>query len=248
MRLHLSTWPEVKAYLESGTGIILPIGSTEQHGPTGLIGTDAITAEAISIEAGRRGGVMVGPTIPVGMAHHHMGFAGSMTLRPSTLIALIRDYVETLSSHGFRRFLFVNGHGGNINTVNAAFYEIYEAGRRDQGAKAPAIRCALCNWFTMPGVGAIQKELYGDNEGLHATPSEVAVTQAVFPDDIKSAPLEPLAPVEGWFTDWRDFRQQFPDGRMGSDPSLATPEHGRRFIDAAAAEILERHGAFLNGA
>ncbi len=245
MRLHLSTWTEVQTYLDTCAGILMPIGSTEQHGPTGLIGTDAITAEAISAEVGRRGPFLVGPTISVGMAHHHMGFPGSMTLRPSTLIRLVRDYVESLASHGFRRFLFVNGHGGNINTLNAAFYEIYESARRDRGRDAPDVDCALCNWFTMPGIATIQQELYGDGEGFHATPSEVAVTQAVHPEAIKTATLEPLAPVDPHFTDWRDFRTRFPDGRMGSDPSMATPEHGRRFLVSAAAEILERHGAFL---
>jgi len=246
--LHLSTWPEVESYLSSRQSIILPIGSTEQHGPTGLIGTDAITAEAISAEVGARSGTLVGPTIPVGMAHHHMAFPGSMTLKPSTLIALIRDYVVSLSAHGFRSVLFINGHGGNIPSVNAAFYEVYEELRTSRGTEAPAMRCSLCNWFTMPGVGVLQKELYGDNEGWHATPSEVAVTQAVYPDHIKTAPLEALAPVDPNFHDSRDFRARFPDGRMGSDPSLATPEAGRRFIDAAATEIIERYGAFLSGA
>lgn len=248
MLLSLSTWPEVERYLATRQSVILPIGSTEQHGPTGLIGTDHITAQAIATEVGQRTDTMVGPTIPVGMAHHHMAFPGSMTVKPSTLIALIRDYVLSLSAHGFRSVLFINGHGGNIASVQSAFYEIYEDLRREKGRDAPAVRCALCNWFTMPGVGALQAELYGDNEGWHATPSEVAVTQAVHPDHIKSAPLEPLPPVDPDFFDSRDFRARFPDGRMGSDPALATPEAGQRFIDAAASEIIEAHGAFLDGA
>jgi Uncharacterized protein, putative amidase len=68
MLLHLSTWPEVETYLESSRGIIIPIGSTEQHGPTGLIGTDAIAAEAISRAVGEAANALVAPTINVGMA------------------------------------------------------------------------------------------------------------------------------------------------------------------------------------
>ena len=83
MELHTSTWQEVEAYLEGSSGIIVPIGSTEQHGPTGLIGTDAITAEVISLRIGELTGALVGPTISIGMAEHHMAFPGSMTMRPS---------------------------------------------------------------------------------------------------------------------------------------------------------------------
>lgn len=247
MLLHLSTWPEVKNYLTHRRAIILPIGSTEQHGPTGLIGTDIITAQAIAEEVGHRTDTLVGPGIPVGMAHHHMGFPGSMTLRPSTLIQVVRDCVVSLTAHGFRDVLFINGHGGNMPSLHAAFYEIYEEARLAHGEAAPPVRCELCNWFLLPAVVALQRELYGDREGHHATPSEVAVTQHVHPKCIKIAHLDPNPGRAESFRDWRDFRDQFPDGRMGSDPSLATPKDGERFLHAAVAEIVARHGDFLNG-
>lgn len=104
MRLHLSTWPEVEAYLGRSSGIIFPIGSTEQHGPTGLIGTDAICAEAIAHGVADATDALVGPTINVGMALHHTAFPGSISLRPSTLIALIQDYLKPLVRYGFTRF------------------------------------------------------------------------------------------------------------------------------------------------
>jgi len=137
MQLLLQTWPEVEAYLQASRGIILPIGSTEQHGPTGLIGTDAICAEVIARGVGEATGALVAPTIAVGMAQHHMGFAGSMTLRPSTLIAVLQDMVESLVRHGFERFYFLNGHGGNIATLAAAFSEIYAARSLSTAATAP---------------------------------------------------------------------------------------------------------------
>ena len=83
MQLHLQTWTEVEAYLEKSRGIIVPIGSTEQHGPNGLIGTDAICAEVVARAVGEAAGALVAPTISVGMAQHHMAFTGSMTLRPA---------------------------------------------------------------------------------------------------------------------------------------------------------------------
>ena len=239
MQLQLQTWTEVEAYLRSNRGIILPIGSTEQHGPIGLIGTDAICAEVIARGVGEAAGALVAPTISVGMAQHHMGFAGSMTLRPSTLIAVLRDLVDSLARHGFERFYFLNGHGGNIATVTAAFSEIYAERSLSAAANAPAIKCRLRNWWQNQEVRQLSKELYGDAEGAHATPSEVAVTQFVYPEAIKSAPLDPPVAPWGDFTDAADYRRNFPDGRIGSNPALASPEAGRRLYGAAVAALTK---------
>jgi creatinine amidohydrolase len=247
MQLQLATWHEVEAYLTRSRGIIMPIGSTEQHGPNGLIGTDALCAEVIARGVGEKVDACVAPTIAVGMAQHHLGFAGSMTLRPSTLIQVIKDYVQSLQRHGFERFFFVNGHGGNIATVTAAFSELYAERSLDVGSNAPGIRCKLRNWWTGPRTGALAKELYGDAEGSHATPSEVAVTQFAFPDSIKSARLEPAVAPRGEFHDADDYRRRFADGRIGSNPGLATPEHGKRFYDIAVEEISEDYRKFVAG-
>src|SRR5215467_5904380 len=143
MQLQLQTWQEIENYLQTSRGIILPIGSTEQHGPSGLIGTDAICAEVIARGVGEAADALVGPTIAVGMAQHHLGFAGSMTLRPSTLIAVLKDMVDSLVRHGFERFYFINGHGGNIATVAAAFSEIYAARSLKASSNAAPIKCRL---------------------------------------------------------------------------------------------------------
>lgn len=237
MLLQLSTWPEVDAYLKTGTGIVMPIGSTEQHGPNGMIGTDAICAEVIGRAVGDATGAMVGPTIGVGMAEHHMAFPGSVTYRPSTLIAVVRDHVLALAAHGFTRFFFVNGHGGNGPTVRAAFYEIYNEMRRTGGMAASDVRCTIVNWWENPAVSGLSKELFGAAEGGHATPSEVSVVQHAYPESVREVPLDPAIAPGGSFYDARTFRRRFPDGRIGSNPGLARPEHGAR-LKAAAVEAL----------
>jgi creatinine amidohydrolase len=245
MQLHLQTWPEVESYLETSSGIILPIGSTEQHGPIGVIGTDAICAEVIARGVGEAAPALVGPTIGIGMAQHHLGFPGSITLRPSTLIAVLRDIVESLAGHGFERFYFINGHGGNIATVAAAFSEIYAARSMSAGAGGAPVKCRLRNWWQGQGVGQLAKELYGDAEGSHATPSEVSVTQFAYPEAIKSAPLIPEIAPRGDFSDAADYRRNFPDGRIGSNSALATPEAGRRLYDAAVAALTKDYLSWI---
>ena len=244
MLLHLLTWPEVEAYLEQSTSIVVPIGSTEQHGPNGLIGTDAICAEVIAKGVGETAGALVGPTINVGNAQHHLAFAGSITLRPTTLIAVINDYVTSLARHGFARFYFINGHGGNIATVGAAFAELYAAASLRPTDNRPALRCKLKNWWDTPGVSQLSKELYGNREGSHATPSEVSVTQWAYPEAIKQAGMGEAAGRSREFTDAEDYRRLFPDGRIGSDPTLARPEHGQRFVEAAVRDIAEDYRRF----
>jgi len=246
MLLHHCTWPEVEARLKDSRGIIVPIGSTEQHGPNGLIGTDALCAEVVARGVGDALDALVAPTISVGMAQHHLGFPGSMTLRPSTLIAVLRDTVQSLVRHGFERVFFINGHGGNIATVGTAFSEIYAETSLDPTVRnAPGLRCRLRNWYESPKVQTLSKELYGNSEGSHATPSEVALTQYAFPETIKRAEMSPKIAPRGAFHDALDYRARFPDGRIGSDPSLATPEAGRRLYEAAVADLSEDYRGFL---
>ncbi|AUB36566.1 MULTISPECIES: creatininase family protein [Nostoc] len=246
MLLHLSTWQEVEAYLQQSKGIIFPIGSTEQHGPTGLIGTDAICAEAIAAGVGDATGAIVGPTINVGMALHHTAFPGSISLRPSTLIQVVRDYVTCLAKAGFSKFYFINGHGGNIATLKAAFSETYAHLEDLQIPNAQHVQCQVANWFMCGSVYKLAKELYGDQEGSHATPSEVALTQYVYPNAIKQAYLSPEVASGHRIYSAADFRVRYPDGRMGSNPALATPEHGKQFYDLAVKELSSGYLEFVN--
>ena len=246
MQLQMQTWAEVERYLESSTAAIMPIGSTEQHGPNGLIGTDALSAEAIAVAVGAAADIMVAPTIAVGMAQHHMAFKGSMTLRPATMIQVIGDYVDSLAHHGFDRFYFINGHGGNSATIEAAFQEIYTAhSLGSHGSNEPSVRCRLRNWWQGPKMGKLLKKLFGDKDGMHATISEVSVTQYLFPEHIKQDPdMGPPPPFRGRWSDAADYRAKFPDGRIGSHPGLATPEAGEQIFTAAIADIAEEVVAF----
>jgi creatinine amidohydrolase len=247
MELDHCTWVEVEAHLKKSTGIMIPIGSTEQHGPNGLMGTDAICARVTAAAAAEKVGALVAPTIPVGIAQHHMAFSGTITLKPSTLVLMIKEWVMSLAHHGFERFFFVNGHGGNVATIGAAFSEIYgERSFAKDGDNHPALRCRQLNWWESPAAKAIVKELYGANEGMHAACSEVAVTQYAFPEHIKKVEMDPpLGPKPSRFSDAQDFRRRFPDGRIGSNPSLATPEAGRRLVEAAAGDIADAYEKFL---
>lgn len=245
IRLQLRSWPEVEAYLERCKGVIVPLGSTEQHGPTGAIGTDALTAEAVALEVGRRSGVLVAPAQAYGMAEHHLGFAGTMSLQPATLLAVIHDLVLSLARHGFERIYVINGHGGNIATTKAAFAQAYGTAVSRGLPHAAALRCKLANWFMAGPVLQEARSLYGEREGQHATPSEIALTLHLEPSlQAKQRPLPESAPA-GPIHGPEDFRSRHPDGRMGSDPFLAEASHGERFLDLAATALTADLERFL---
>jgi creatinine amidohydrolase len=247
MRLQLATWQEVERYLESSRGIIVPIGSTEQHGPNGMIGTDAICPEVVANGLAEREGILVAPTLSIGMAQHHLAFPGSITLRPSTLMMVVRDVVASLARHGFERIYFLNGHGGNIATVSAAFSEVYADRSLDKtGQNHPPLRCYLGNWWDGVQVKTLSRTLFADSEGSHATPSEVSLTYYAYPEHVKTVDMHPRIAPRGTIRDAEDYRRQFADGRIGSDPSLATTEHGERLFEAAVADVAQDYGRFLS--
>jgi len=234
MELKFSTWQEVDVYLETSRAIVLPIGSTEQHGPNGLIGTDALCPEFLAIALGKKTGALIAPTISVGMAQHHLAFAGSITLKPSTLIAVIQDIVNSLICHGFESFYFLNGHGGNIGTVHAAFAEIYaQSSLGSTPGDQSKVRCRLSNWWDADGVMKLSKDLFGDQDGSHATCGEVSLTQYAYPHSIKTVEMSPPVAPTGPIYDAADYRRRFPDGRIGSNPSLANPEAGEKLFEKA---------------
>jgi creatinine amidohydrolase len=250
VQLHQSTWQEIECHLRRSKGIILPIGSTEQHGPNGLIGTDAICPEVIARHAGDRTGILIGPTFNVGCAQHHLAFPGTISLRPSTMIASMFDWVASLRRHGFERFYWLNGHGGNVATINAAFSEIYaEASFRPAEAsnKAP-VALKFMNWWELPGMSKLCKELYPKGHGSHATPSEVSVSYYAYPEAVKRIEMAPRIAPEGPIRGADDYRRRFPDGRIGSDPSQASIEHGRRLVDLAADALAADFQKFVNEA
>ena len=245
MLLAFSTWPEIEAWLGRSRTVVIPIGSNEQHGPTGLLGTDWLCPEIIAHEAHRRGGdILVAPTFNIGMAQHHLGFPGTITLRPSTFQAAICDWVQSLARHGFERLYFFNGHGGNTASIEAGFSEAYSQWSFRKEICPFALR--LRAWWQLPGVGGLAGQLFPTGHGSHATPSEIAITQSAYPDTVKQATCTPTVAPHGPIRDALDYRARFPDGRIGSDPLLATPAAGARLIDAAATALVADVAEFAN--
>lgn len=249
MRLPVSTWPDIEAWLKKSKTIVIPIGSFEQHGPNGFIGTDALCPEIIAnhAESLAPDDILVGPTFNVGCAQHHLGFTGTITMRPSTMIAVMTDWTESLMRHGFERIYWLNGHGGNIATIEAAFSEIHARRSFDPHGETnrPGLSLKRRDWWDFKEVMGICNELYPVGHGSHATPSEVSVTYWGYPERERSkTAMSPKIAPSGTIGDAVQYRRDFPDGRIGSDPSQSSVEDGGKIVAVAAKCVLEEVARF----
>lgn len=235
MLLKLALWQDVQEYLEKRNDVIIPVGGTEQHGPSGPLGTDLILAEELASDLGEERYSMVAPAIPFGVSQVHGAFPGTISLKPATVLAMVTDAVESLAEQGFRRFLLLNAHHGSKAVLQTACQEVH--------AHLPDARCLSVQWWELPEVKSVLMEMFGAREGHHATPGELSVVRRFYPRAVLDLPpmdrFEPVPQLVAWSA--ADFRQRYPSGTVGSDPSLSSGTAGDRIFVAAARGLVEVH-------
>ena len=234
MNLQEMSWEEVGVYLETRDDAVLPVGSTEQHGPIGLIGTDALCATAVAEGAAALSGAIMLPPVAYTPAPFNMAFPGTISVSETTFSALLSDIIAALATHGFRRLYVLNGHGANLAPMRAL-------------AETAPLSMRIRSWWDYPETNALRQSLYGDWEGMHATPSEIAITQARH-RRIDRALLPAPRALDAAFRAAHagdrhgpadEHRAEFPCGRVGSWSELARPEHGAELLALAIREAAE---------
>jgi creatinine amidohydrolase len=128
IRIDELTWVDIKEKIESGyKTVIFGVGSTEQHGPSLPEKTDALQADSFAnIIARELGNTLQAPTINVGYSEYHLPFPGTITLRESTLEAIVIDYINSLVKHNFENIIIYVSHGGNEGPVKNALEKMNE--------------------------------------------------------------------------------------------------------------------------
>ena len=245
---HLS-WPEVENYLGLFNGIVIPIGSTEQHSTAGLIGTDAICSESIAWHAGAQTeGMLVAPTLCYTPAQFNLGFPGSISERTTTLLALLQDIVQSLAYNGFRNVYFLNGHGANIAVLKAFIHDWHQ---QSVLSKTDTLRFRIKSWWEFKEVNDLRQRLYGEREGMHATPSEVSITQFThrtvrhFETGFRKLETSYYQDHAGDnHQDAAQHRSQFPTGAVGSDPTLANSKDGKNLLELASNALVSDYTHF----
>jgi len=166
------TWPEVEAAIEQGVDtVLIPIGTTEQHGHHMPLDTDCVIARSLcarTAEAAEAEGlnVLVAPTVNISLSWYHMQFPGSMRLSTTTFFQVFREICDSLVHHGFDRLVAVNGHGGNVAALTVAVNHYFETTGR---------RVFLAQWWDLAS------DVLADVEGplIHAEEAETSVAMAL---------------------------------------------------------------------
>lgn len=228
-------WPDVQAYLRNDDRLIFVVGSTEQHGRHMTLGSDVWQPWEIARRVSERTGVLLAPSINYGMSLHHLGFPGSLSLRPQTVTSVVVDLLESAFEHGFRRILILNGHGGNIAALQVAMAELLN--------ELPGLQVKMRSWWQELAVKQVLDATFPGRPGGHADAGETSLVMAIRPEVVRldRAAHSPDAPQPDFLTR-QVFLENYPHGVIGIDPRLASAEVGERALEVAAqvyAQMLE---------
>jgi len=233
--LHLDrlTWPEVKAEIENGRGtVIVPFGSTEQHGRHMPLGTDAVLGDEIGWALADRLDAFMAPTVRFGCSAHHLSFAGTISLSDETFQRIVTDVVVSLSRHGFRRIVLLPTHGGNFKPLAEAVAELkpVENVKIVAFTDLEGLVKAAFESSSASGVTPAQS-------GAHSGEWETSLMLALRPDQVK---MEHAA--EGFVGELSEIMAKVFDGIQNldengvlGDPRPAAAAAGEKYFD----EIIE---------
>ena len=239
------TSPEVEAFLRDHRMVIVPTGSTEQHGPHGALATDALIPTEIARRAAPRLGAVVAPTINYSLSYPHVGFTGLVHIRVPTFMALIEDLCVSLASIGFRRIVFLNGHYDNTYATAYACANVAE--RLGSDVKAFPINY----WDGMTPDEAAQ--FFDPSNGLHANKGETSAVMAINPAlvDLEAANVEmppfPETTAQAavhtafFFSSPGSVYRATRSGTWG-DPRTSNAEFGERYLEVvtdASVRLVE---------
>jgi creatinine amidohydrolase len=236
------SWPEVAEVSGQDRVCLIPVATLEDHGHHLPIDADLRIVEEICRRVAEEAAddVVLLPVIPHGYSPHHMDFPGPITIGWETFTRYLVDVGTSLAHHGFRRILYLNGHGSNQNLVEMA--------ARLVTVERPEVLAAAAFYLSSPdAAAAIDDARESDRGGMaHACELETSIYLAIDPDavDMDLAVDERSYPEgqHAWL-DWSDgslkimpWWSSFSRTGVQGAPTLATPEKGKALLDAAVAE------------
>lgn len=230
------TWPDLAEYVAEESVAIVPLGSTEQHGPHLPLSTDHVIAESLARAAADRTGFLCTPTVNVGVSDHHRQFHGTMSVSPSAFREYVESLTRSLTYHGIDRVVYVNAHGGNIQHLQ----EVARRLRNDRVAFAT-------EWMWDESIPELVNDIFETN-GPHAGPKETSMLlyldgENVKPEEFENARDNGCTDLGGAGHSRNGARVHFDaiensaNGAFG-DQTDATAEKGEQLFEAACDQLV----------
>lgn len=239
-RYNRLTWEDMNEAIAQARVVILPTGSTEQHGPHLPLDVDSFLCESVCLEVGRRvpDKVLVLPTVSYGLNLHHIDFPGTVHIEPDVFVAFCLNITKSVAYHGFRKILIVNGHGSNTPLIDLAarktvletsslcasvnyFQFAYDAFRR------------VCRSETIAHADELETSLY-----LHLAPERVRMDRAVKGEDVHGRHVSSDS-TSNYPVRLSDYWGRWTKTGIHGDPTVATAETGRTVFEASVKGLVE---------
>ena len=241
MYLGKMTTAQAKEAFKNDPIIVIPVGSTEQHGTQSALGTDYMVPSYLADHIEDVDNVIVAPTVPYGVCPSHLSFEGSINIGYEGLYLVLHGIMDSLMQHGVRRFVVLNGHGGNTPSIDRAALEVYHKG----GV------CASVDWWSLVA------QLDDRFQGGHGDVLETSAMMAIDPESVhlelgkpinaqnptsemKAAYIQAVNFKGGTVRLVRDTKEIAPSGWFGPfDPKDSSAELGQAALDLAVDYIRE---------
>jgi creatinine amidohydrolase len=232
--------PELRALAQREAAVIVPVASPEQHGPHLPTKVDCLLVGEIARRAAAQASAttptLITPVVWTGLAEHHMSMGATISLHYAEFFAVLRGVCRSLTRHGFKKVLLLNGHGGNIAALTVAVNEL--------AVEFNAPIATTTYWLlAQPAFGKILEK---QANVRHACEAETSMVLALEPDLVDmSRAAEAVGPTAPELVDiigttaahrWQSFKSRTSHGAIG-DPRSATAEKGERLLQAAADAV-----------
>jgi creatinine amidohydrolase len=244
VRLSELTWQEARDAAAAERLVIVPIGSTEAHGPHLPLDVDTHQAEYVAERLAERVGALVAPVLPYSYAVTWLGFAGTMSLSAETFQQVLIELCQSLVRNGFRRLMLLNGHRPNGTSVDVAARRVVDALPADASLQISALS------YWEPGASAVHALRQSRVGGMgHACELETSFQLATRPELVHMERLDGVqAPLVGWdlvapgepartYEPWPAPSASHP--AIFGDPTVASADSGERFLEAILDGLVE---------
>lgn len=236
-RYNQLTWQEMHEAIAMQKVVLLPTGSTEQHGPHLPLDTDVFLAETVCLEAGRRASerLLVLPPISYGLNMHHIDFPGTIHIEPETFIAFCLNITKSVAYHGFKKILLVNGHGSNNPLVDLV--------ARKTVLQTQSLCAAVAYYnLALDAFAAVREtpvmahaDEFETSLFLHLAPERVRFERAVAGNDVTG---NYMSSDSTNVVRLNDYWGRWTSTGVHGDPTKATAAKGKIIFEAAVAGLI----------